>query len=234
MKSNKTMIVVALIILAAALSGAGVYSWQQSLYKDIQVKLDQKDVSINLLTEENKNLKTEIQNYMNQQKTSELLVYSNQVLKAIKDKDMNQLSKYVHPDKGVRFSPYAYVDMNASIVLTPDQIKQAMTSTQKYLWGVYDGKGDDINLTFSEYYGKFIYDQDFINAVRIGRTYRVGLGNSLDNIKEVYPDGEYIEYNFPGFDPKYEGMDWKSIRLIFENVDGKWYLVCVVHDQWTI
>jgi hypothetical protein len=29
-------------------------------------------------------------------------------------------------------------------------------------------------------------------------------------------------------------MDWRSLRLVFEEQGGSWYLVGIVHDQWTI
>ena len=28
-------------------------------------------------------------------------------------------------------------------------------------------------------------------------------------------------------------FDWSALRLVFEQVDGRWLLVGVVHDQWT-
>jgi hypothetical protein len=42
-----------------------------------------------------------------------------------------------------------------------------------------------------------------------------------------------VEYYFPGFDPQYEGMDWRSLRLIFLQDNDVWYLAGIVHDQWT-
>jgi hypothetical protein len=43
-----------------------------------------------------------------------------------------------------------------------------------------------------------------------------------------------VEYHFSGFDKKFEGMDWASLKLVFENSNNEWYLVGIVHDQWTI
>jgi UDP-N-acetyl-2-amino-2-deoxyglucuronate dehydrogenase len=31
-----------------------------------------------------------------------------------------------------------------------------------------------------------------------------------------------------------EGMDWRSLRLVFEKKNDIWYLVGIIHDQWTI
>ena len=39
--------------------------------------------------------------------------------------------------------------------------------------------GDPIKLTFKEYYKKFIYDVDFVNAKIIGNNHVIGAGNAL-------------------------------------------------------
>jgi hypothetical protein len=109
-----------------------------------------------------------------------------------------------------------------------------MTDPTVYNWGTYDGSGMPIELTFREYYEEFVYDVDFARPDVVGFNERVGQGNSIDNIASAYPDGVMVEYHFEGFDPEYAGMDWRSLRLVFEEKDGIWYLVGVVHDQWTI
>ena len=44
--------------------------------------------------------------------------------------------------------------------------------------------------------------------------------------------------HFPGFDKKYGGMDWESLRLVFEDATlgggTELMLVGIVHAQWTI
>lgn len=158
---------------------------------------------------------------------------ANEALAALKNRDMAKLSSLVHPDKGVRFSPYTYVD-NKHMVFTGEQIKDIYSNEKKYLWGSYDGSGEPIELTFHNYFNKFVYDKDFSSAPQIGYNQILREGNTKVNIKEFYPEGIFVEYHFPGFDQQYAGMDWVSLRLVFENKDGVWYLVGVVHDQWTI
>jgi len=159
---------------------------------------------------------------------------SAEVLAAIKAKDMETLAQAVHPDKGVRFSPYAYVNTETNLVFTSDQIRKLPSDEKVYVWGSYDGSGEPIELSFADYYNKFVYDKDFLHAEEIGYNKILGKGNSLINISEVYPEAKFVEYHFPGFEPKYEGMDWKSLRLVFEKKASVWYLVGIIHDQWTI
>lgn len=158
------------------------------------------------------------------------------VLQALKDKDMKKLASLVHPDKGVRFSPYGHIDVKTDLVFKPDALAQLMTDGKTYEWGVYDGSGEPIKLTFAEYYAKFVYDADFIKPQQSAVNRIIGQGNTASNLTDVYPPDshDFIEYHFSGLDPKYEGMDWRSLRLVFEHVGDHLYLVGIVHDQWTI
>lgn len=157
-----------------------------------------------------------------------------EAISALKDKDMEKLSVLVHPEKGVRFSPYGYVDVENDLVFAASEIKSLKTESTILTWGSYDGTGDPIELTFGEYYKKFIYDVDFANAEKIGYNETLGYGNSLNNSAEAYKDSIIIEFHFSGFDPKYEGMDWRSLRIVFEKPKDTWYIVGIIHDQWTI
>ncbi len=158
----------------------------------------------------------------------------DKVLTALKDKNMDALSTYIHPDKGVRFSPYAYVEVEKDIVLNAEQIKEALDSEQLYIWGAYDGIGEPIELTFAEYIAHFVYNQDFLIADEVLFDQYFERGNTINNVFDAYADAHVLEYYYRGFNPEYEGMDWESLKLVFEQKDGKWYLTGVVHDQWTI
>ncbi|HHV97046.1 MAG TPA: hypothetical protein GXX37_11340 [Clostridiaceae bacterium] len=159
---------------------------------------------------------------------------AREVLTAIKNYDMSKLADAIHPDKGIRFSPYGYVDVDNDLVFTAEEVRNLDSDSKTYLWGYYDGSGEPITLNFSDYYKKFIYDVDFLNAEQVGYNKILGQGNSLNNSSEVYKNSIIVEYHFSGFDPQYNGMDWRSLRLAFEKKGDIWYLVAIIHDQWTI
>jgi hypothetical protein len=152
---------------------------------------------------------------------------------ALSDRDMTALAPVVHPTKGVRFSPYAYVRQQ-DLVFGAPLLDALLADETRYLWGVYDGSGEPIELAFADYYEESVYDQDFANAEAVAYDEVLGRGNTTNNIREFYPHGVSVEYHFSGFDPQYAGMDWVSLRLVFEEWDGAWYLVGLVHDEWTI
>ena len=56
----------------------------------------------------------------------------------------------------------------------------------------------------------------------------------INNIKEAYPNGQFVEFHITGLEPKYEGIDWRSLKLVFEDVNGTLYLVGIIHSEWTI
>lgn len=162
----------------------------------------------------------------------QILDLATAVINLLKAKDMAALSKYVHPLLGLRFSPYAYIK-DSDQVFTADQVAGLMSDTMIYTWGNYDGTGEPIEMPFADYYPRFVYDEDFANAPQIALNHRLGVSSSLDNNQEFYPNAMIVEFYFPGFDPQYEGLDWRSLRLVFMNDNLNWYLAGIVHDQWT-
>lgn len=159
---------------------------------------------------------------------------AHEVLIALQARDMQKVSEFVHLKRGVRFSPYGTINTKTDLVFTAEKVRHLTKNPQIFTWGSYDGSGEPIQMTYSEYHQKFVMDSDFRNAPKKATNMRLGHGNTIDNIADVYPRATFIEYHFPGFDPQYEGMDWKSLRLVFEEKDGTWYLAGIIHDQWTI
>lgn len=156
------------------------------------------------------------------------------VITLLKNDDMMGLAPYVHPTLGLRFSPYSYIDMANDQVFTAAQIPGLLADPTVYTWGSFDGSGDPIQLTPAAYFADFVYDEDYANPHMIGNNTIIGTGNTLNNLVTVYPTASFVEFHFTGFDPQYSGMDWSSLRLIFENVGGNWLLIGIEHDAWTI
>ena len=162
-----------------------------------------------------------------------LLSLSTDILQYLKTKNFKQLATFIHPD-GLRFSPYGYVDTAHDQKLSATQLVGLSQSQKKILWGRFDGTGDPINLSVGKYFDKFVYDVNFLSAEKRSVNKTLSTGNSLKNLSSIYPGYDFTEFYFPGFNPKYEGMDWKALRLVFKKENEKYYLVAIIHDQWTI
>lgn len=168
------------------------------------------------------------------QKDSVLLAATEEVLIAIKAKDYRKLVEYFHPEEGVRFSPYGYIDTVHHRHFTSEEFLKQSEDERSISWGSYDGTGKDIQLSLEEYFNRFVYDVDFLNAEQVSVNQILGTGNSLINIHQVYPGADFTESYFSGFEEKYGGMDWRSLRLVFKPEAGSPRLVGIVNDQWTI
>lgn len=157
----------------------------------------------------------------------------HQILIALKESNFPELRKYFSED-GVLFSPYGYIDSARSKKLSPDDFLIAIEKKWILTWGAYDGTGDPIKLTVTDYLKKFVYNANYENAEAIGFDEVIKQGNSSNNLKVVFPNHHFIDYHFSGFDQELKGMDWTSLRLVFEKRNGEYFLVAVIHDQWTI
>lgn len=159
---------------------------------------------------------------------------ATETLEALKANDFVALATIVNAEKGLRLSPYTFVNAESDVVLKPTDVEKLANDTEEKLWGNYDGSGEEIRLTGKDYFAKFVYDKDFLAAPQISVNERVGSGNSIDNAKEIYPDAQIWEFHFSGFDKQYEGMDWESLRLVFQKIENHWWLIGIIHDAWTI
>ncbi|MEK3986804.1 hypothetical protein MHB77_26090 [Paenibacillus sp. FSL K6-3166] len=157
------------------------------------------------------------------------------VIRSIKNKDMKQLAAWVHGEKGLRFSPYAHVDTKKDLVFTRDEVEGLMNDSTKRVWRTFAGTGDLIEMTFADYYKRFVYDADFMQMAETAVNKGLGQGATINNLNEVYPKDQYdfVEYHIAGIDPSVEGMDWRSLRLVFEKIGEDHALVGIIHDQWT-
>lgn len=154
---------------------------------------------------------------------------STKVMTAIKGKDFATVAEYAHPEKGVRFSTSANVDVKNDLVFTKEELKDFFTQTKESVWGLYGGSGLEIKLTPAKYFEEFIYSRDFLNTEHVGYNKIFNSGAVTENQFEVYPDAIIIDYYMPA-DP--DMLNWESLRLAFQQHEGKWYLVGIIHHEW--
>src|SRR5690606_19219061 len=104
----------------------------------------------------------------------------------------------------------------------------AVKSTQTMLWGQYDGTGDPIELSVKDYLEKFVYDVDFLNAEEVNINASSSSGNIMNNIGTAYAGADYVENYFAGFNPEFQGMDWRALRLVFKKEGDSYFLIGIV------
>ncbi len=155
------------------------------------------------------------------------------VLQALKNNDFQKLSTFVW-SHGLRFTPYGHVNTETDIVLDTQIVASAPTINRSYVRGIYDGKWDPIDLSIGQYFEKFVNDADYAKAPQLLYNQNIQRGNTINNVAEIYTGKQWVEFYFSGFDPQYQGMDRKSLTLIFDNVGGQRQVIGIVHQQRTI
>jgi len=160
-------------------------------------------------------------------------IFADSVVEALNNRDLVTLASFIHPEKGVRFSPYGFVDTTATKHFTANAFQRAKLS-DVHNWGDFDGSGDAIKFSIERYFKRFVTNANYLQAPQRSYNQFRGLGNSLNNLQQVFPSAVFVEYFYPGFDKKYEGMDWSCLRIVMEPYNGRLRLVAVVHDEWTV
>lgn len=155
-------------------------------------------------------------------------------VRALRAETADSFVALVHPEKGVRFTPYTHVDSATDRRFTRDALRAAWRRPDSLLWGAYDGSGEPMRLSLRQYLDKFGGVFPAGAPLRIARDSEpMGTGNSLNNIRAAYPRATIIEYHTDGHDPRYGGMDWRSLWIVMEMRGSEWYVTGVVHGSWT-
>ena len=165
---------------------------------------------------------------------AELTALAFSVLENIKNGDYEALSSVAHPKFGVIFSPCATVTLNTNRYFQSKQIALFGADTNAYVWGVRSGSGEPIEMTPRDYFASFVFDKDYTAASIIGIDRIVKSGNALENIKDIFPDVRFVDFHITGGDrDSAEDLSWSSLRLGFEDFEGRLWLTVILHSEWT-
>jgi hypothetical protein len=155
----------------------------------------------------------------------------------LKAQDWGALGALVHPEQGLTFSPWGFVDVDRCVKLGAGDVKALGFDERVRTWG--DWPSDEpMKFSFTEYYGMFVFDRDYTNAAKIGVNCVVKNGGFENNLYVFGNGGAFAELHVPGTGADAD-YNWASLRLVFEWFDGDGahesglYLVGIVHDGWT-
>lgn len=157
------------------------------------------------------------------------------VIASLVAKDGEQLAVFVHPKKGVRFSPSAYVNVGDDVVLSQDQVRSLWTDPTIRRWGYAEGSGDPIEMSSAAYAERYVLDRDFSQAMSVSVNDDQAAGTTSNNAAEVYPHATRIEYFVDQSikDPQ-RVNEWAALRLVLEKRRGCWVLIAIIHDAWSV
>jgi hypothetical protein len=154
---------------------------------------------------------------------------SAEIVRHFMDRDMTHMIRHVHPNHGVRFSPYATLT-KTDVVFTPQQMLNLFNNKKAYSWGMYPGTGDPVKMTFADYYKRFVYARDFSQAPEVTYNAVARPGKIGNNSASFFEGSRFIDYHWPGTEAA-GGKDWKTLRMVFMPWQNNWLLVAVVNDE---
>ena len=155
------------------------------------------------------------------------------IQQALAGKDYASIINDIHPTRGVRFSMYAYVHLDKDKVFSREQFAQYLNQSKVRLtWGELDGAGETLIVPLPVYLDTWIDAEKFDTARITANTFE-SRGNMINNVNEAYPNSDVVDFYYRGLD-EYDGMDWRGMRLVFEEYQGKRYLVGIINDRWTV
>ena len=158
------------------------------------------------------------------------------ILSSINSSDYDALSRVAHPDRGVLFSPYATVDVSTNKSFSSEEIAAFGTDNAVYIWGVNSLGGEPIEMTPADYFSSIVNKRDYASAPFIGINHIIRSGNALENISDVFPNMQFVEFHFPGSGSKQntiEDVDWCTLRLGFDSYDGRLWLTAIINSKWS-
>lgn len=155
------------------------------------------------------------------------------IQQALANKDYASITNDIHPTRGVRLSMYAYVRPETDKVFSREQYAQYLHQSKiRFTWGEKDGTGDLLIEPLPTYLNTWVNAEKFNKASMNVNEFKNN-GNSINNLKEIYQNSDVVDFYHKGSD-EYTGMDWRVLRLVFDEYQGKRYLVAIISDQWTV
>ncbi len=161
----------------------------------------------------------------------ELLAISSDVITLIANREYSALAEYIHPD-GLTFVPYSMAGEENRTV-AKDELLSAAEKEEPVVWGYWDGSGDELSMIFVDYWERFVWNTDYLNADTVTPNKITVSGNAIENVEEIFEGCLYVEYavnSSLGYD---DGTDWSTLKLVFVRYDGQWYLRAIIHGEWT-
>lgn len=166
----------------------------------------------------------------------ELLALSAEIFSLLQESDFINMADKVDPEDGITFAFYADFGNpdgygGQYVHLSKEKISAA--TDREYVWG-HDESGKEYQLTLHEYvqqmllqrWGKEEVDYNIITFNEPAENF----AGVINTIHTYYPDAKYVEYYSPGKDEH----SFQSIRFIYKEREGDWYLIGIARDVATV
>lgn len=152
---------------------------------------------------------------------------ATEIYNALRNRDMDLLSSFVHSEKGLYLSLYDYIEQ-FSAVFKKDEVPALLEDNTEYFWG-YGDANMELKYTPTDYMDRYLKQDTFLNSDNKMFDSQTQRSDLNERIQAKFPKAKIVEFYK---EPVYE--DWKSVFLVFEPNDASnWELVAIISAEWT-
>ncbi|WP_010098292.1 ankyrin repeat domain-containing protein [Ornithinibacillus scapharcae] len=164
--------------------------------------------------------------------------HADTVFSILAEHNMEELSSHVHPEKGVLIAPFLQVkpnDMSENhepLIFHTEEIPSLLQDTTVYRWGDHGSSGLPIELTPAGFFDEYLYTKAQPDTFYVNQQNLSGPEFFTETIRDVFPVAHMVQYSFYET-VKGDDLSWMQLTLIFEEYQGEWKLVGMLHREWT-
>jgi hypothetical protein len=182
---------------------------------------------------------------------------ANDIIAALKRRDMAAVAKWAHPYRGIRFSPSVFVNTETDQVWSAAELPAWFEDRTPRVWGSSESWRDYeerippglptyslIRMTPTEYFERYIFDRDYLQGAKIriikNRVFPPDEGDIPEsygnNVAGLYPTATQVVFYFPrtpeqaAQDVKVMRPDRDVLRLVFVGWGASVRLLAIVRD----
>ena len=175
---------------------------------------------------------------------TKLLKDTEIIYRALEQLDYETIASMVHPQLDVTFALYADYgnpaatgSINGGPYISFSREQLLENNDQIYMFGTHYAAGPEINyeMSLNEYiYDVLIYHYDKLLPIR-EISYNEQLyprGGIINTIHQYYPEAKYVEYYRYESEESinYDPISTQSLRFVYQDYEGEWYLTAIVRD----
>jgi len=150
------------------------------------------------------------------------------LLNALEKKDpAKDIAALIHPEQGITLTEMVRFGSKDDIHFSRTSFMNTMRNNKKLFWGHTYGKGDEIYKTLPAYFDDLHREKSKVTKILLLDTLKGFTSKGGESVKglEVYWINE---------SSKTKEYDYLGMVVILSEYRGKWYIVGLLRDRWTI
>jgi len=168
---------------------------------------------------------------------------SENILPLLAKKDFSSLVPFVHPVKGLMIAAQAHIEMDDEYpvrTISVTDLPRFLANTKKTIWGSRGVTGKPLEMTAKDFWEKVMFRRTVSSSLKYTfdtvQTTDMNDKGMKEQLQKRFPGSHFVDYLLPEISSEnvLEYEREASFRLIFEEYQGRWYLVGLMLDQFII